>query len=277
MDPISKLTKDLREAARTLESEEARFLVDYYYTMQGQRIRTGNQIRSMSKARKENGRAPEPSEVIRWLEGNMGILERNIKAALKEYASALPAGRWAMARHGIGPVISAGLLAHVDVNKAKSPSSVWRFAGLDPTSKWGKGEKRPWNARLKTLCWHAGESFKRTSGSPKTFYGKIYRERKELEVQRNEDGLNAEVAARTLEERNIGKTTEAYGHYSRGKLPPARLDLRATRVAVKVFLSHFWVVLYETTFGKKAPAPWVIEHGGHVDLIEVPGYVRLES
>ena len=37
---------------------------------------------------------------------------------------------------GIGEVISAGLLAHLDVTKARHASGYWRFAGLDPTNDW---------------------------------------------------------------------------------------------------------------------------------------------
>ncbi len=37
---------------------------------------------------------------------------------------------------------------------------------------------------------------------------------------------------------NIGKSTEAYGHYSTGHLPPAPIDARARRWTVKLFLAH---------------------------------------
>ena len=41
LDPITRLTRDLRAAARTLSEDEARFLVDAYYAMQRDRIRAG--------------------------------------------------------------------------------------------------------------------------------------------------------------------------------------------------------------------------------------------
>jgi hypothetical protein len=274
LDPITKLTKDLREASKTLSDEEARFLVDYYYMMQHDRIRANNQIRSMQKTRVENEQEPEPHGVLVWLGANTALLELQIKNALHSYAETFPAGQWALSQHGIGPVITAGLLAHVDIEKAKSPSAIWRFAGLDPTTKWGKKEKRPWNARLKVICWHIGECFKRTSGSDKSFYGPLYQQRKTLEVERNEAGQFAEQAKAALEEKKYKKETTARACYEQGKLPPGRLDLRATRYATKLFLSHYWVVLFESTYLKRAPEPWIIQHGGHVDLIEPPGWKR---
>lgn len=273
LDPVSRLTRDLRDASKTLSHEEARFLVDYYYMMQHDRIRASNQIRSMQKAL-DDEKEPEPHEVLIWLGQNTALLERNIKNALHSYAETSVGGQWALSQHGIGPVITAGLLAHVDIAKAKSPSAIWRFAGLDPTTKWGKKEKRPWNARLKVICWHIGECFKRTSGSEKSFYGRIYQQRKALEVERNEAGQFAEQAKAALEEKKYRKETTARACYEQGKLPPGRLDLRATRYATKLFLSHYWLVLFEATYSKRAPEPWIIQHGGHVDLIEPPGWKR---
>jgi hypothetical protein len=206
-------------------------------------------------------------------------LEDEVAWSLGRYASSQEAGSWALQMRGVGPVLTAGLLAHIDITRASSPSSVWRFAGLDPTAVWAKGEKRPFNARLKVLCWKLGESWKRFSGpsalesgvldKPESLYCRLYRERKALEVERNEQGHFAELAAKTLAERNIRKR-ETLDYYEAGKLPPGRLDLRATRYATKIFLSHFWNVLYEIEYGKKAPDPWAIAHGGHVDKIDVP-------
>lgn len=49
LDPIKKLTKDIKQASITLSKDEARFLVDSYYQMQDNRIRSSGQIRSMDK------------------------------------------------------------------------------------------------------------------------------------------------------------------------------------------------------------------------------------
>lgn len=263
-DPITRLTRDLREASQTMTADEARFLVDYYYIMQEDRIRSSNQIRSMGDV--------EPHEVLQWLGSNTATLERDIKISLEVYAENQVAGRWAMSVHGIGPVISAGLLAHIDIEKTPSVSALWSFAGMNPNAVWAKGKKRPWNAKLRVICWHAGECFKRTSGSPKSFYGPIYRARKVLEVERNDAGQFALIAKDTLEKKKIGKTTEAYKWYKKGMLPPGRLDLRATRYARKMFLSHYWQVLYMVHYDKEPPKPWILTQDKHVHLVPIPNW-----
>ena len=126
IEPLDKLRRDLRAAARTLTEHEARYLVDAYYQLQRDRIRAAHQAR-------QAGEQAEPHEVIRWLEGNTATLERNIRSALDAYTDAQPVGQWSKSICGIGPVLSAGLLAHIDITRAPTVGHIWRFAGLDPT------------------------------------------------------------------------------------------------------------------------------------------------
>jgi hypothetical protein len=258
---VEKLGKDLRKASATLTSDEARFLVDAYYTMQTGRIRSDNQVRQM---------ANEPHAVLSWLAEQSAILEKNVLGALDVYSAAHPIGERMRLVIGIGPVTAAGLLAHIDITKASTAGAIWRFAGLDPTSEWKKGQKRPHNASLKTLCWKIGESFVKVSGKDDAFYGQLYKERKTLELARNEAGEFSEQAAAKLKKFKIGKTTDAYKAYSAGKLPPAHLHARAKRYAVKMFLSHLHEVWYEHHHGVAPPAPYVMAHGGHAHKVPPP-------
>lgn len=248
-----------------LSRPEVRFIVDRYYQEQENRKSARNQQR----AAEEQG---EAAQMIEWLAGFEEALENQIKKVLDAWTLRQPACVWARSQVGIGPVIAAGLAAHIDLNKTTSISKLWRFAGQDPTSQWLKGEKRPWNARLKVLCWKIGESFVKNSNNPNCFYGHIYREWKLKYTDLNEAGSYAQQAEQILDVKNIGKDTDAYAAYSIGKLPPAHIHARAKRKAVKMFLSHFWQVSYEVTHGEKAPIPWVIEHGGHIDLVPAPGW-----
>ena len=43
-EPIRKLRSDLKQAAKTMSAEEARYLVDLYYQIQDFRKASGNQI-----------------------------------------------------------------------------------------------------------------------------------------------------------------------------------------------------------------------------------------
>jgi len=259
--PIARLSRDLRTAAATLSDREARYLVDAYYLIQNNRIGADAQVRSM-------GADGEPVLLLLWLGEQMRALENQVKAALDKYSAAHPVGKWARGVTGVGPVIGAGLLAHIDIEKAPTAGHIFSFAGLNPMVKWEKGQKRPWNAQLKTLCWKLGESFVKVKGNEKDVYGKLYEQRKVEEITKNEAGEFAEQAAAVLVAKRIGKTTDAYKAYSQGKLPPAHIHARAKRWAVKIFLSNLHEVWYEQHYDKPAPAPYPFAHLGHIHKIE---------
>ncbi len=263
--PLERLHKDIRDAAITLSREECRFLVDAYYIWQEQRKRSDNQARALATSE-------EPHAVIAWLSANAAMLESDIKRALDAYSEGDPLGRWAKSIVGIGPVIAAGLLAHIDIERAPTVGHIWRFAGLDPTVSWERKTKRPWNASLKTLCWKIGESFVKVSGREGDIYGHVYVERKAQEQQRNEAGEFAEQAKRVLEEKKIGKSTEAYGHYSKGRLSPAHVHARAKRYAVKLFLSHWHHVAYVFQYGGPPPKPYILTREEHAHFLSPPNW-----
>ena len=260
---IERLTKDLKESAGLMSQQQARFLVYSYYEMQENRKRAANQVKSLEGS-------GEPGNVLDWLFTNAYMLEKQVARALDAYSAGQPAGAWARSVIGIGPVIAAGLLAHIDIKQAPTAGHVWRFAGLDPTQEWGKGQKRPWNASLKTLCWKIGEAFVKVSGNPDAFYGQIYTQRKEQEIRRNEAGQFKEQADVKLARFKIGKATEAYKHYSAGRLPPAHIHARAKRYAVKLFLAHYQHQAYLYEYGEEPPLPYAIAQMGHAHHIKPP-------
>lgn len=310
----------LRDITEGLDQKQARWLVDLYYTIQDYRIQATGQERAVEQETDEGS-----VNVISWLAAHTDWMETEIRKALDKFSSEHTAGVWAKSITGIGPVIAAGLLAHIDIQEAPTAGSIWRFAGLDPTSVWLGKEKaaaivkavhtgskpvtdselveiakqanlkperilarlashptgpkkptaanitsavalRPWNASLKVLCWKIGDSFVKQSGRESDVYGKVYRERKLLEVSRNDSGLFAEQAAEKLRTRNI-TDSDLLAKLRDGKLPDGQLDLRARRYATKLFLSHFHWVLFESTYGKPPPDPYVIAHLGHAHLL----------
>ena len=328
---LGRLTKAMKAEAASMGRDEARYLVDAYYQIQDYRKSTANQVRAGQQAVD----AP-PMDVIGWLAGHMGGLEGRIAALLKAWALEQPVGAWSMSITGVGPIIAAGLLAHIDIRKAPTAGHVWRFAGLDPSVEWlgkdgavklvhealgrksgplepgdldlvalatnrraenidalmhlpGKDGKappqtvaqlcavmarKPWNGDLKTLCWKIGECFVKVSGHEDDVYGHAYQERKAWETQRNLDGLYREQAERKLARFNIGKDTDAYKAYSQGMLPPAHLNERAKRWAVKLFLSHWHHVAYEVEHGRPPDKPYILsrEEGGHTHYLTPPNW-----
>ena len=324
LEPMERLSQDLRIVAARLSAKEARYMVDYYYQIQEGRKRASNQAMSMTD---------EPHLLVDWLKGNTQRLENSLRRTMQAYAEGHTVGQWAMSIDGIGPVISAGLIAHIDIAQAPTCGHIWNFAGQNPgrewlgtakakqivaayptstpvddivisaalsldlkpdrlraaaTIKWVAGvssevpltrasiaaalAKRPWNSKLKVLCWKAGESFVKVSGKDTTFYGKLYKERKAEQEQKNSAGEFAEQAAEKLAKFAIGKDTEAYKYYSTGFLPPAHIHARAKRVVVKLFLSHWHYVAFESAYGMAPPPPYAIGVLGHAHMIQPPNW-----
>lgn len=265
LETIQKLNKDLKNASITLSKDEARFLVDSYYMMQDNRIRAAAQVRSLS----EN---EEPHLILDWLKNQNEILEKEIKKSLHVYAIKNPVGEWALSQIGIGPIIAAGLLAHIDISKAPTAAHIWSYAGLNPTQKWEKGKLRPWNASLKVLCWKIGKQFLKQYNNPNCFYGKLYDLRKQHEIAFNEMGKFSEQARAMLDTKNFAKDTKAKEFYESGKLPPGHIQARAERYAVKIFLSHLHHVWFRYEYGVNPPSPipMSIQAQGHTHIIEIP-------
>lgn len=267
LEALNKLKRDIKNAGTTLSKEEARYLVDLYYQMQEYRKASDNQVRQLQKEETK-----EPHETLAFFANNFRTLERNIKSVLQVYAESKPIGQWMLSICGIGPVISAGLMANIDITKVQTAGQIQAFAGLDPTREWNKGEKRPYNARLKTLCWKIGQCFIKVQNNEEDVYGKIFAIRKAYEIERNEKGELADQAKAKLEKYNIGKNTDAYKWYSQGKLPPAHINQRASRYAVKIFLSHLFSVWYEMEHKEKPPKPYAIAILNHAHEIPIPNW-----
>jgi len=127
---------------------------------------------------------------------------------------------------------------------------------------------RPWNTRLKKLCFLIGESFVKVSGKDDAYYGQVYNERRIYEDAKNKNLDYKDQADEKL--KTIGKSTEAYKSYVKGMLPDGHLYMRAKRYAVKLFLSHYHAQGFRLLLGKEPPVPFPIAHLGHIHLKEIP-------
>jgi hypothetical protein len=243
--------------AENLSAIELRLLVSNYYQAQEMRKRMDLQVRHLGDR--------QPLQITTFAAEAFADIEQQIAKALDKL-TADPVALWLKSQRGIGPVITAGLLAHIDISKAPTAGHIWSFAGLNPEMKWEKGEKRPYNAELKQLTWHAGQCFLKQSNDPDCFYGKLYREKKKEYEARNERGGFA------------GKAKEYKGVTDKGnkqlladgKVPKAYIDACARRYAVKIFLSHLHAVMYWDHFKKAPPKPFAISILGHAHEIEIP-------
>lgn len=283
-DKNALLSEALLEAHK-LTAPEARLIVANYYAAQEMRKRLDMQLRHWSGKGEvdlgandadkivitDNGDVAMtalPSNAPRFLQlsaDHWALQEKQTQRMLKAYAESNIIGRWALSHVGVGPVIVAGLLAHLDITKAPSAGHFWAFAGLDPTRKWEKGQKRPYNADLKQLGYHFGECAKRVSNNPDSYYGKLYRARKAELVASNAAGKNAE-RAKTF----VTRSADVKKVLAEGRLPDGNIDRQACNWVFKIFLSHLHAVMYWDHYGKAPPRPFAIQHLGHVHEIAVP-------
>jgi hypothetical protein len=129
---IVRLKRDLREAsALGLGQHEIRFLVDIYYQKQEARKAEQQQYESLKKS-------GEPNAFLEWVFKDSKTAEDEIKKQLDFYTDHEPTGMglWCKSIFGIAEVITAGLLAHIDIQGLQGASSIWRYCGYDPTIKW---------------------------------------------------------------------------------------------------------------------------------------------
>ena len=159
LTPILKLTKDAVAAMRTgaappsppeggdgdniippgsfSNASSARTLVDLYYTMQEVRKRLANQATA-----KTRGVDSGEVNVVDFMLTQSTQLEDNAALFLESYVNSHPMWPWFSACHGIGPILAAGLVAHL--GSRDLPPTVghwWRYAGLDPTQDWMAAER----------------------------------------------------------------------------------------------------------------------------------------
>ena len=341
LQPIIKLTRDAAailtmsqpdpisgEPPREMSSHEARALVDLYYTMQELRKRIANQILAI-----ERGADVQPKhESADFLLSQAAVMEENAKLFLNVFVNSHPMAPWFNAVHGIGPVLAAGLLAHLGSRRV--PPTVghwWRFAGLDPSQKWLKSDELaklwneqtgdieertrvickivgrnpasvirdattnfrtgettkltkakalkslariPFNRPLKTLCWKIADQMVKLGDRKDAHYAAYYRDRKAIEIARNQAGDRAEQAAKVL----AAKPKHAQrAKYENGMLPDGHVDAMARRATVKLFLSHLHELWHEVDWGTPPTTkPFAISMQGHAHYI-APFYAEFIS
>ena len=138
--------------------------------------------------------------------------------------------------------------------------------------------KPPYNIDLKVICWKIGQSFMKVCNKEESVYGALYKERKDLEKARNDHNAYGDQIATALITKNFKKGTDTYKSYMEGKLTDSHITARATRMATRVFLTHFFEAMYIHRYNAAPPQIFPIAHMGHEDYIqpEVPFEKYLE-
>src|SRR4030043_439841 len=106
----------------------------------------------------------------------------------------------ALGVEGVGQITVAGLTVYIDLQKADSPSALWKYAGLHKASheRYTKGEASGGNKTLRTVLWNTASVMVRLGEGP---YRALYDQTKarleiseKLTQSRNTQGKLVEVA-----------------------------------------------------------------------------------
>lgn len=261
--PAKALRKDLADAALHMGDREARFLVATYYAIQLTRTRAQNRRKKLIEA------GDQPFAIMDTVQNQFMRLEEFAKNALDIYAKRSELGRWCLKQHGIGPVISAGMLAHIDLTRADTSGKLWAFAGLTPTSRKEKGKPCPYNEKLKVLCFKMADCQLKFRNKEANFYGKFYDVQRSYYEAKNERGGFADRAAECLAGADWKTDTESYKAYIKGRLPVGQIHRMALRWVAKLFLSHYWEV-GRGMMGLPIPKPYSIGQMKHSEASYIP-------
>ena len=120
----------------------------------------------------------------------------------------------------------------------------------------------PYSTRLKLCAYKLGDSIlKNHTRGTHNVYGRLYYDRKAYENKKNLNGDYADQAARILSEKNFsGKDSVAKSFYEKGMLPPAHIEMRCRRYAVKMFISHLYEMWHLVEYGKPARVPYILAY-----------------
>jgi hypothetical protein len=257
---VTNLPKDIREAATNLDKGNCRTLVRFYYITQGTRIQMQNQHAAYLRISEEMGVEPKV-EAHEFLLSQVAKLEVIIKNILDVFTRNVDICVWARTNSGIGPVIAAGIYAYVDIEKAQSAASIYKYSGMAANQEGRvKGAKINYNPEMKRLMWLIGQGFNRLNVDKEaSYYKRIYADRKAYAKSLNDSGAYAEKAKKLLTDKKWADNVTSE-KLKEGKLSDGHLHNQSLRYASKRFISHWFQVYWEMHFNKPIPAPWQFTH-----------------
>lgn len=126
---LTRPTGDIRIAAVDMSMVEARLVLRQFLELQPAQMSTKAHYKNLVKAGHTNS-------VMRFVKNSTEYVRTyQYKELLDIWTEKFPEARWAKSIFGIGSIIAAGLVCHIDFNKVKSPSSITQHAGQAPNSR----------------------------------------------------------------------------------------------------------------------------------------------
>lgn len=221
-----------------------------------EKLRVASEVRQSHLARQGKSDT-ETNELHRRLVDLENYVDDRVAALLKTH----PAYPWFSRVKGVGEENISKVIGLLDIEKADTISSLWKFAGFAPVD--GKAEKRQkgvklhYNSPLRSMCWRLANSLLRTRGK---FYEYYLKEKDKYQQRFQNEGRH--IVPVTQLPKKDGKRYEPADMIAKG-----HLHNMALRKMIKLFLSLLWVVWREAE-GLSTRAPYPVEYLGHDHMIE---------
>jgi len=222
-----------------------------------EKLRVAVQLRQSHLAR-QGRKDPETDELLRRLKDMEEYADGRVSDLIKHH----PAYPWFSRVKGVGAENIAKVVAAIDIHKAPTISSLWKFSGRAPQDghapKRTRGEKLPYNSQLRAMTWRLGTSLLRARGK---FYQK-YLSYKDAYYQRFLNQGYRIVPASALPRDRNGRRYEAEGVISEGHIHNLALNKM-----IKLFEACLWLVWREAE-GLPLTRPYAIDKLGHNSFID---------
>lgn len=131
---------------------------------------------------------------------------------------------WLKTIKGISHILSAKLIAYIDIKNSPTVSCLWYYSGQAPQCKRTKGKKANWHHDLKMACFQIADSFMKQR-TP------VYRDIYDVEKEKQ---------SKLMEK--VKKKSKGYSKI-KDSAPKSKghAHARALRKSVKAFLKDYWV------------------------------------
>ena len=151
-----KMSNNLKSEIRSIgipTRSEIKMVVNLFYQMQDIRKALREEIRSIEGSDKTTKKAN--TIILDYCLKNVTIIEAACKEVLQIVAESSEEGRWLLQIVGIGPILTAGLVANFDVTDKQYASQFISYAGLNDNNRPFIGKVGA-EAIMKEVCNHRG-------------------------------------------------------------------------------------------------------------------------
>ena len=197
-----------------------------------------------------------------------------------------PAYPWFSRIKGVGGENIGKVVAPIDIERAKTISALWKFAGFSvedgaaPRRIKGGG-KLSYNSQLRSMCWRLASSLKRVKGSFYDYYTREkekYTERflsQDFKILATPSGrwACANCGASWERKRDVLACCDSPSIEKKLRQEPpgviwvGHLDAMAVRKMIKLFLACLWLTWREEE-GLPVTRPYAIDRLGHNSYID---------